>query len=447
MLDTQRIAADLLAVAAEAHGEGDYVAASTYARAALQADPSSAAACNLIGLAEFDRSAHAEAAAYLKRAAILDPTNAEYPNNLGFVLHALGELDEARQALERALAVNPLMAHAANNLGSVLEKAGDDTAAIALYRRALQIDPAFVEARDNLLLVCARVAPQWHFPMMADGLRNAAYAKALAKVAARQRVLDIGSGSGLLAMMAVQAGAAQVVTCEMQPVIAQVAKAVTAANGLAGKISVWPMKSDQLELGRELLARAQVLVTETFSSGLISEGVLPTVEDAHRRLLEPDAVVIPRRAGAVGYLIGGAMLEQHLFAGTETGFDLSAFDMLAPGKLGMHLDRTPHQALSADFEIFGFDLKQRHFPPERRRFEIEATAAGRCIGVAQWIRLDLDADTVYENRPTPDAGPNGWMHVIYRFARPLTVAAGDRVPLVAGHNRISLTIGLDERVG
>ena len=73
MLDTQRIAADLLAVAAEAHGEGDPIAASTYARAALQADPSSAAACNLIGLAEFDRGAHAEAAVYLKRAAILDP--------------------------------------------------------------------------------------------------------------------------------------------------------------------------------------------------------------------------------------------------------------------------------------------------------------------------------------------------------------------------------------
>ena len=447
MLNTQQIAADLLAAAVEAYGEGDFTAASTYARAALQADPSSAPACNLIGLAEFDRGAHDEATTHLRRAVVLDPSKAEYPNNLGFVLHALGELDEARQALEKALEINPMMANAANNLGSVLEKAGQDVAAITLYRRALQIDPAFVEARDNLLLVCGRVAPQWHFPMMADGPRNAAYATALAKVAPRRRVLDIGAGSGLLAMMAVKAGAAQVVTCEMQPVIAEVAKAVTTANGLSDKIAVWPKKSDQLEIGRELLARAQVLVTETFSSGLLSEGVLPTVEDAHRRLLEPDAIVIPCRAGAAGYLIGGPILEQHLFAGIETGFDLSAFDLLAPGKLGMHLDRTPHQVLSGDFEIFGFDLRQHHFPPERRRFEVEATGAGRCVGVAQWIRLDLDADTVYENRPTPDAGANGWMHVVYRFARPITVAAGDRVPLVASHNRTSLTIGLDEAAG
>lgn len=444
MLDTKQMAAELLGAAAKAYGEGDCPAASTYARAALQADPSSAPACNLIGLAEFGRGALAEAAAHLKRASILDSANAEYPNNLGFVLHAMGEFAEARRALESALLIDPAMANAANNLGSVLEKAGEDFAAIALYRRALDIDPAFVEARDNLMLTCARVAPQWHFPMMADGPRNAAYAKALAKVAPGRRVLDIGSGSGLLAMMAAQAGAAQVTTCEMQPVIAEVAKAVTAANGLADRITVWPMKSDQLQVGRELPARAQVLVTETFASGLLSEGVLPTLEDAHRRLLEPDAVVIPRRAATVGYLVGGDLLERHLFAGAETGFDLSPFDLLAPGKLGLHLDRMPHEVLSADFEIFGFDLRQRHFPPERRRFEVEAAAAGRCIGVAQWIRLDLDAETAYENRPSPDAGVNGWMHVVYRFARPVIVKAGDRVPLTASHNRTGLIIGLDE---
>ena len=60
----------------------------------------------------------------------------------------------------------------ADRLESVASKLGDDTAAITCYRRALQIDPAFVDARDNLVLACAKVAPQWHFPMMADGPRQ-----------------------------------------------------------------------------------------------------------------------------------------------------------------------------------------------------------------------------------------------------------------------------------
>jgi type II protein arginine methyltransferase len=332
------MAADLFAAAAKAYGEGDLPAAVTFGRAAFQAVPTAPAA-NLVGLAEFGLGRHDEAVALVQRAAVLDPANAEYPNNIGFMFHALGQLEPARDALEQSLRLNPNMAHAANNLGSVLEKLGDETAAIVCYRRALAIDPAFVDARENLVFACARIAPQWHFPMMADRPRNQAYADALARVVAGRRVLDIGAGSGLLAMMAARAGAAHVDTCEMQPVIADVARTVVIANDLSDRVNVWSMKSSDLSTGQELSERADVLVTETFASGLLSEGVLPTVEDAHQRLLKPDAIVIPRRAAAYGYLIGGSIIEEHLFARRWTDLDLSAFDLLAPVKLGLHLDR------------------------------------------------------------------------------------------------------------
>ena len=443
MLQIHQMAADLFEAAVGAYGQGDFSAASTFARAAMQAVPT-APASNLAGLAEFSRGNHEEGVALVQRAAALDPANAEYPNNLGFMFHARGDFERARDALNLALALDPAMASAANNLGSVLEKLGDDAAAIVCYRRALRIDPAFVEARDNLLLACAKAAPQWHFPMMADLPRNQAYADALARVAAGRRVLDIGTGSGLLAMMAARAGAAHVTACEMQPVIAGLAQAVITANDMTSQVEVWAMKSTDLGAGRELPARAEVLVTETFASGLLSEGVLPTVEDAHQRLLTPGAVVIPRRAAAVGYLIGGPLIEQHLFAQRWGELDLSPFDLLAPSKVGLHLDRVPHEALSDDFEIFGFDLTDRQFPSERRRLQVPATRAGRCVGVAQWIKLDLDAISAYENRPTAKAGPNGWMHVVYPFARPVDVVPGNLVPLALSHNRMNIAIGLDE---
>lgn len=443
MLTSSEMAGHLLTAAAGAYGEGRFPAASTFARAAFLADPT-AVASNLIALAELGQGDKDAAVEHLQLAAQLDPLNAEYPNNLGFVLHAMGDLAGARAVFERALEIDPNMPNAANNLGSILEKIGDDEAAIALYRRALSVDPASVEARDNLLLVCTRVAPQWHFPMIADADRNGAYADAIARAAPGRHVLDIGSGSGLLAMMAARAGAAHVATCEMQPVIAAVAKRAVERNALQGQIDVWSAKSDQLQVGVHIPRRAQVLVTETFSSGLLSEHVLPTVEDAFERLLEPDAVVIPRRAAAMGYLVGGRFLEDHFFSAAWDGLELSEFDFLAPAKLGMHLDRVPHDVLSDPFEIFGFDLADGRFPAERRPLLVEATAQGRCIGVAQWIRLELDAQSVYENRPTAEAGANGWMHVIYPFIRPVDVKPGDLVPLVAGHNRAEIVVGLNE---
>jgi type II protein arginine methyltransferase len=174
----------------------------------------------------------------------------------------------------------------------------------------------------------------------------------------------------------------------------------------------------------------------------LSEKALLAIEDAWRRLLTPDAVVIPRAASARGYLIGGPIIEQHLFAASWEGLDLSAFNLLAPVKLGLHLDRVPHEALSDDFEIFGFDLARPPFPAQRRVIEVAATKAGRCVGVGQWIRLDLDDTVRYENRPSADAGANGWMHVVYRFAHPLDLQLGQTVRLLAGHNRAEIVVAL-----
>ena len=83
-----------------------------------------------------------------------------------------------------------------------------------------------------------------------------------------------------------------------------------------------------------------------------------------------------------------------------------------------------------------------HFPAERRTITVTASRAGRCVGVAQWLRLDLDAETTYENRPRTGMGPSGWMHVIYRFKESIDLRAGDQVCLVAGHNRTAMTVAL-----
>jgi type II protein arginine methyltransferase len=291
-------------------------------------------------------------------------------------------------------------------------------------------------------MACAKVAPPWHFPMMADAERNAAYDAAIRRAAKGRHVLDIGTGSGLLAMMAARAGADSVTTCEVVGPIARAAGQVIAANGLSDRIRLHAKHSDALEVGVDMADRADLLVTETFASGVLSESVLPTIEHARRHLLTEDATIIPSRAAARGYLIGGQAIEGQLFAPHALGFDLSPFDILAPNKAGLHLDRLPHEVLSEDFEIFDFDLVQSSFAPERRTFTITATRSGRCVGVAQWLWLRMDEETTYENRPQATAGANGWMHVVYRFPRPVELKAGDQVHLLASHGKTAMTVTL-----
>src|SRR6185503_1476121 len=107
---------------------------------------------------------------------------------------------------------------------------------------------------------------------------------------------------------------------------ARTARAIVARNGLADRVTVVGRSSRDLQLGRDLPAPAQVLVTETFSSGLLGEDVLPTLEHARVHLLAPDAQIIPYAAEARGYLIGGVSLRDKLFVGGAAGFDLAPFE-------------------------------------------------------------------------------------------------------------------------
>jgi hypothetical protein len=63
--------------------------------------------------------------------------------------------------------------------------------------------------------------------------------------------------------------------------------------------------------------------------------------------------------------------------------------------------------------------------------------------VAQWIKLELDAQTTYENRPSPRADFNNhWTHIVHRFPRLVTVAPGDVVPVLFRHDRSQIGIEL-----
>ncbi|HXJ00898.1 MAG TPA: 50S ribosomal protein L11 methyltransferase [Micropepsaceae bacterium] len=279
--------------------------------------------------------------------------------------------------------------------------------------------------------------------MMNDRKRHEAYAAAINRAAPGKRVLDIGTGAGLLALMAARAGAASVTTCESVGLIAGRAREIIAMNGLSDRIAVIPKKSTDMSVPRDMPERAEVLVTETFASGLISEGVLPTVEHAHAQLLTQDATIIPRAASVMGYLAGGSALQDMLFAGKVAGFDLSGFNDFAPPMLAEALDTVPHQVLSDDAELMRFDLREKRFPVGGVRLALRATHHGVCVGIVQWIKLELDAHTKYENRPSTQAEFNRhWTHIVHRFRKLVTVAPGDIVPVLFRHDRSQIGIEL-----
>jgi SAM-dependent methyltransferase len=434
---------DLLSQAHEHFKSGRLEEAEERARELLSRNPDYAEANHLLGAIRFQQGRVEESLAFLKRAAASPRASAELHNNLGAVLSKLGRKDEAIAAFERALAMNPGYADALNNLGVIYLEKQKPEHAVTAFRKAVALEPGLLHAKANLRSTYQGVVPSWHFAMMDDRKRNQAYEAAIRRAAPGKRVLDIGTGAGLLSLMAARAGASKVTACEAVPLIAERAREIIVNNGLADRITVVPMKSTAMSVPHIMQERAEVLVTETFASGLITEGVLPTVEHAHEYLLTPDATVIPAAACIMGYLAGGDTLQGMLFVDKIAGFDLSGFNDFAPAMLAVALDNVPHRALSDDIEVMRFDFHEKHFPMGGVRLALKATHHGVCVGVAQWIRLELDAHATYENRPSPSAPFNGhWTHILHRFPRLVTVAPGDVVPVLFRHDRSQIGIDL-----
>ena len=425
--------------------EGSYDAAANVCQSVLARDPDDVEMNHLLGVIRFHQGKTADGLALLKRAISSPMASAEMHNNYGAILNQLGRTEESIVAFKQALALKPDYADALNNLGVIYRDAKDTDAAITALKRAVDLNPDSPQAKANLRSAYRDVVPPWHFAMMDDKQRNVAYEAAIRRAVPGKRVLDIGTGAGLLAMMAARAGAAHVTSCETVGVIADRARDIVGRNGFADRVTVIGKPSTELALGRDLPERADVLITETFASAIIGEGILPTLEHAHEHLLAPGATIIPCAGSVMGYLAGGDTLKGMLFVDRIDGFDLSPFNDFAPSIFAASLDGVPHQALSDDVELVRFDFKEKNFAMGRRRLSVTATRPGVCVGIAQWIRLELDSETRYENRPTPGAAFNGhWTHLLHRFPRLVRVEPGDTVAITLRHDRSQVGIDLVE---
>ncbi len=313
---------------------------------------------------------------------------------------------------------------------------------------------------------------RWHFPMINDERRNNAYNRAI-KVLRGQHVVDIGGGSGLLAMMAARAGAEQVVTVERVGDMAECASRVLEANGFGGKVSVVHGSSLNLkvpDLGFKGGLRPTVVLSEVLDDGLLGEGVIPTVAHARRELATPNALVIPAAAKVWAMVVNMPPQAEPIIMPSSSSPEDSparrwaAYDTLRPPEVkkytSVRLDRVKFMPLTAPFPVFGFDFDAPLDDPSsvadycrEQAVQVNSIAAGCANAVVFWFTLTLNrsgetdglADICTYPAMTEKCGASGssrcWNQAL-QFVKPIIVGrSGTTLTVPCAHSPTRMKFG------
>ena len=281
---------------------------------------------------------------------------------------------------------------------------------------------------NSFSYVSVNTAMDWHFAMMNDVQRNAAYDIALRRAcqgAGGKVVLDIGSGSGLLAMLAAQGGAAQVYTVEANPDYAKVAAEIVELNGLTTKITVLNTLSTKLAVQgseqaskgerRTIPRKADVLVAEIIGTLLLSESQLDYIEEARNRLLAPGGTIIPASGRQYITLIEMPLLQRVTQVEEYNGLNLRPFNQLRDTAslsfskvFGFHLRNAPYTELSPKISVQEVDFYTTTASslPSKRTFRVRMRQAGVVhAALATWAISTTRGDPACATAPRPLADP------------------------------------------
>jgi protein arginine N-methyltransferase 1 len=158
--------------------------------------------------------------------------------------------------------------------------------------------------------------------MILDKVRTDAYAEALrARVRDDSIVLDIGTGTGILAFLACRCGARKVYAVEASNII-QLARQAAAANGLADRIEFIQGISTRIDLPEKV----DVIVSEIHGVLPAFENSLTSIMDARDRFLAPGGHLIPKRETLWAALVHAPEAYDALVAAWESarhGFDFA----------------------------------------------------------------------------------------------------------------------------
>jgi type I protein arginine methyltransferase len=265
-----------------------------------------------------------------------------------------------------------------------------------------------------------------HGSYVSDSVKIDAYRRALTNVICPDDVvIDMGCGTGLLGLLALEAGAAKVIAVDSGPIL-ELARETFDANGFGDRVEYRRMPSSDLTLPEP----ADVLVCDQIGGFAHEVGLTRNVRDLlDRGVLKPDARILPDSFDLYVAPVSAPEDDDPLRAWTsnESGFNLGPFRrsaanspfrltatadwLLAPGVHAAHLDARSEDNVTVEMTS-------------------RAHTAGTVTGVLGYMRAHLDpvGGVSLTNDPTDPSHFRRW-HLYHPVEPAIRVGPGDDITM------------------
>lgn len=257
----------------------------------------------------------------------------------------------------------------------------------------------------------------FHYAMMNDHPRNAFYRECLSRaiVPGESVVLEIGTGSGLLSMIAAKLGARRVVAVEASASLALLARRNLCVNGLSERVEIINKLSTDVTRQEVLNAsggrQPDVVVSELFGTLLLGESALEYLLDARNRLVSPNARIVPPRGVQYAVVVECEDVAAITSCKRWDGFSLAELDLLQDTasvvftkQYGFRFSSVHSKRLTEPIPIFevDFSVDSPGFAGIDRSFHVRAQDSGTAHCVLVYWEATIGVPSLNGDNPPPE---------------------------------------------